>query len=139
MQYVKDVSNQSFKSDPAASTFGVVDASRPPYPGHSSRNQASRRGERADASLPRCSSHKRASPVEVLGARFRGPRLAEKPRGKGPSHPTPSLKARFGPEAALPGTGMKETHFRRIHDLPRLLLTPAAGAGAGHRDTKPES
>ena len=29
----------------------------------------------------------------------------------------------------------EETHFRRVHDLPRLLLTPAAGVGAGHLDS----
>lgn len=34
---------------------------------------------------------------------------------------------------ALPGPG-KKTHFRRVHDVPRLLLTLAAGAGAGHLD-----
>lgn len=45
-----------------------------------------------------------------------------------PDRPTPSLGSR-------PDPGKKETHFRRVHDLPRLLLTLAAGVGAGHQDT----
>ena len=36
--------------------------------------------------------------------------------------------------SVVPVPGKENTHFRRVHDLPRLLLTPAACAGAGHRD-----
>lgn len=44
-----------------------------------------------------------------------------------------SRPGRGGGGPALPGPG-KKTHFRRVHDVPRLLLTLAAGAGAGHLD-----
>lgn len=75
-------------------------------------------------------------PGEGSGRRIPGSRPARKvPTGNqrlGPRSPY-SLPQR-GPAqgSVLPGPRKEETHFRRVHDLPRLLLTLAAGAGAGH-------
>lgn len=56
--------------------------------------------------------------------------------GRAPPHPTPSLRSVRPRGSVLPGPGKEDTHFRRVHDLPRLLLTLAACAGAGHRDNR---
>lgn len=55
---------------------------------------------------------------------------------EGPAPPPPSLGAVRPRGLSSQAQGKEETHFRRVHDLPRLLLTLAAGAGAGHRDTE---
>lgn len=52
----------------------------------------------------------------------------------GPRSPYALPQRSPAPGSVLPGPGKEETHFRRVHDLPRLLLTLAAGVGAGHRD-----
>lgn len=46
--------------------------------------------------------------------------------------------ARPGARVCFPGPRKVGTHFRRVHELPRLLLSLAAGVGAGHRDSGTE-
>lgn len=64
------------------------------------------------------------------------PNANTEPEAGPPPHPTPSLSSVRPRESVLPGPGKEDTHFRRVHDLPRLLLTLAACAGAGHRDNR---
>lgn len=122
----------------------TVDASRPPHPG-TRFLQAMPPGsprEKCDPEWvwPRCLGKGPGGPVRPLGARTPGPRPAAKcrqgPRGQGPAHPIPSLCAVRPTGSVLPGPGKEETHFRRVHDLPRLLLTLAAGVGTGHQDRR---
>lgn len=85
---------------------------------------------------PRCSGKGPGVPVRALGVGTPGPRPASKVRTRarraGPRSPY-ALPQRYPAQGSvLPGPRMGETHFRRIHDLPRLLLSLAAGAG--HRD-----
>lgn len=84
---------------------------------------------------PRCS---RKGPVRAPG--IPGPRPgACQPSANRESEAEPcspySLPQTMRPwGSVLLGPGKKDTHFRRVHDLPRLLLTLAACTGAGHRD-----
>lgn len=79
------------------------------------------------------------APVRALCARTQSPRPAGKvPTGTpraGPRSPY-SLPQRDPAQGSLlPGPRKVETHFRRVHDLPRLLLSLAAGDGTGHLDS----
>ena len=144
MDYVKDVPNPGRLSvTPPHLLPGQLvlhGAPRPPGPGTRFLQARSPRrpSEKCDPEWvwPRCSDKDPGGPVRALGARIPGSRPARKvPTGiqrLGPRSPY-SLPQR-GPAqgSVLPGPGKEETHFRRVHDLPRLLLTLAAGAGAGH-------
>lgn len=72
---------------------------------------------------PRCWGKSSAGPGRPSAARDPEARAPLPPQRV----PSPGL-------SVLPGPRKLDTHFRRVHDLPRLLLRLAAGVGAGHRD-----
>lgn len=77
--------------------------------------------------------------VRALSVRTQSPRPAGKvPTGTpraGPRSPYSLPQRDPAQGSVLPGPRNVETHFRRVHDLPRLLLSLAAGDGTGHRDS----
>lgn len=112
-------------------------ASRPARPGRLLASQACKKRD-LEWVWPRCSGKGPGVPVRTLGAQNPGPRPAGQGRtgtsraGAGSPHSLPQRDPAQG--SVLPGPRTGETHFRRVHDLPRLLLSLAAGVGAGHRD-----
>lgn len=88
----------------------------------------------------RCSGKgHRGPPERPLSVRTQSPRPAGKvPKGTpraGPRSPYSLPQRDPAQGSVLPGPRKVETHFRRVHDLPRLLLSLAAGDGTGHRDS----
>lgn len=145
MDYSKDVPNSGrLNVTPPLLLPGqlVLYGAPPPSPSPGTRFLQARspRGpsEKCDPEWvwPRCSDKGPGGPVRALGARIPGSRPARKVltgiQRLGPRSPYSLPQRGLAQGSVLPGPRKEETHFRRVHDLPRLLLTLAAGAGAGH-------